>query len=271
MRDRRSRFLPLVFLLFTRCDGCCDRTPTNPDSGPAKRDSAAETDGGCTSDGTSCAPPRNDAVCDQIASQYCMPLLTRQYGMAPSTCDLYSCASKVNDDLNPHPDAAPLSSIDRSRAAIYLTQCVSLDMDGGVPSLLQCPRTAVAMLVNAPEKGPIAPPGALTIPGDLAGQVRCAYSACRQFAGACFGDDYDGGGFPATGAQIDSCLAYRLCLAGCRQNISDPLRRSQCVIEQCDPVFPNGHAQFLSYRTCMLGQQPACGHWGAFDAGTDAP
>jgi hypothetical protein len=272
MREYRRAFV-LVFLLAARCDGCCCsdncKSPETPDAGLDV--SSDRFEGGAAGEcfKGSCGNP-GEPTCDQIAATYCLPLLMKQNdGRTPTTCDLSACASSTNDGLNPHPDTGPLSGADRQRAANYLTECMAMAGDASVSQLLECPKTAAAKLANAPEKGPVAPWGALTIPGDRASRVRCAYTACRSVAGPCFGDDFDGGGFAVAAGAADSCLGYRLCLAGCRQNISDSVRRSRCVLEQCDPKYPSGLAQFRAYRDCMLEQPASCGDWLKSDAGAD--
>jgi hypothetical protein len=273
MRGYRCAFF-VALLFMTRCNGCCcdnDKCGDNGDGGDAPPSvGPGAADGGCGFDG-SCGHG-GEAVCDQIASTYCAPFLTGLAGgAAPTECALYACTSSANDKLNPHPDAGPPSDSDRRRAANYLTACAASASGGPITGFNGCLGDAVRRLTTAAEKGSVAPAGALTIPGDLAQRVRCAYATCPSLAGPCFGDDLDGGGFPTAGGAADSCLGYRLCLADCRQNIVDTVRRGQCVLEQCDPRFPNGRQQFLAYRKCLVDAPPSCASWDPLDGGTDGP
>jgi hypothetical protein len=202
----------------------------------------------------------------RIGNVYCKPfLIAVNHGSTPSTCNLYTCAAQVRDGLG-----ASLSPNDLARGVNYLAECVSQADTSSPTALVACRGTALAMLKSQAERGAVAPSGALTILGDRADRVRCAYAACPQFVRDCFADDLDGGGFPTVPGTVDSCLAYRLCLAGCRQNVADPSRRSRCVFEQCDALYANGKRQFMAYRDCMMAQPPTCGQDPRPDGGPDA-
>src|SRR5947207_3088218 len=144
MRDYRRAFF-LLFLFAARCDGCCCSDNCGNDKKDAGLDVSLDrgpgaADGECFEG--SCGNP-GEPTCDQIATTYCLPLLTKQKGgLTPTTCDLYACASSTNDGLNPHPDKGPLSSADRQRGANYLTECVAMAGDGSVSELLECPKAA---------------------------------------------------------------------------------------------------------------------------------
>ena len=206
--------------------------------------------GGCQLTGLSCAAPMDES-CQAIATNYCQPLLRQKMsGVEPTACDLAACASSINDQFI----AASQSA--RAQLVSRLSACAMSAADGGASDLLRCPEQAITdVAVAMVEKGPVVPFNALTLPGDRAQQVRCAYSQCLPYVANCFDEPPPDAG----SAAADTCRTYRACLAECTANISDLLRRSRCVREQCDPVYPAGRGQFVSYRDCMNKQDPACG------------
>jgi hypothetical protein len=226
----------------------CDCHPFTPDP-PAV--------GGCKLGQGSCAKKSDgtvDETCEAIVTDYCTPLLRSSTGKVATECDVRACASSVNDQF-----IAAVGDASRSKLVPALNDCVSAASAASMESLLRCPLHAITELARMRlERGQIVPATALTIPGDRAQSVRCAYAQCGTVASPCFADGPDAASFAAAGI-MDTCRSYRACLAECRQNISDSVRRAQCVQEQCDPRHPVGRPQFQAYRTCMIAQEPGCG------------